>query len=143
VIVLDTTILVYAHGRGHPLREPCRSILAAAAELREVRTTVEVIQEFAHHRARTRDRADAVRLARQLAEGLGPLVAVTPADLEDGLRLFEEVAELGAFDAVLAAAARNSGADALVSADRGFAAVPGLQYVDPAEPGALERLSQV
>jgi predicted nucleic acid-binding protein len=37
-----------------------------------------------------------------------------------------------AFDAVLVAAARDRGADALVSADPAFSDVSGLRYVDPA-----------
>jgi predicted nucleic acid-binding protein len=46
---------------------------------------------------------------------------------------------LEAFDAVLAAAAMGRGADALVWADRAFAAVPGLRWVDPAT-AELDRL---
>lgn len=143
MIVLDTTVLVYAHGRDHALRGPCRAILAAAAsgELRDVHTTVEVVQEFAHLRARTRDRHDAARLARSLVEGLRPLLVVTEQDLDDGLRLFEETADLGPFDCVLAATARNRGAEALVAADRAFGAVSGLLHVDPSDPAALAVLS--
>ena len=66
MIVLDTTVLAYAVGEAHPLRDPCRRLLAAHAEGRiEATTTVEVIQEFAHIRARRRTRPDAVRLARR------------------------------------------------------------------------------
>ncbi len=39
------------------------------------------------------------------------------------------------FDAVLAACVMGSGAEALVSADRAFAAVRGLSHLDPAGPG--------
>jgi predicted nucleic acid-binding protein len=39
-----------------------------------------------------------------------------------------------AFDAVLAAVALARGAEALVSADRAFASVPGLTWIDPAAP---------
>ena len=55
-------------------------------------------------------------------------------ELAVGLRLFEEHPTLGAFDAVLAAAAMLAGADALVSADRAFASVRGLAWMDPAGP---------
>jgi predicted nucleic acid-binding protein len=60
MIVLDTTVLVYAKGAAHPLRDPCRRLLAAIIE-REVQatTTVEAIQEFVHVRARRRDSAGA------------------------------------------------------------------------------------
>ena len=89
MIVVDTTVLAYAVGDTHPLREPCRRLLAAHADGRiEATTTVEVIQ---------------------------------------------------AFDAVLAAVAIGRRADALVSADRAFAAIPGLTLIDPATP-AMRRL---
>ena len=97
-------------------------------------TTAEAIQEFVHVRARRRDRTDAADLGRAFADLLSPLLQVSEADLREGLRLFERHPGLGAFDAVLAAAAMAAGAQALVSADRAFADVPRLAYVDPASP---------
>jgi hypothetical protein len=47
---------------------------------------------------------------------------------------------LGAFDAVLAAAALRSGCELLLSADRAFATVPELPLASPADPGFLERV---
>jgi predicted nucleic acid-binding protein len=53
MIVLDTTVLVYAVGADHSLRRPCRDLVEAIAERRiEATTTVEVIQEFVHVRGR-------------------------------------------------------------------------------------------
>lgn len=139
MIVLDTTILAYAVGDEHPLRDPCRRLLEAHADERvEATTTVEVIQEFAHVRARRRTRPDAIHVARQYAAAFSLLVT-TAEDLDRGLDLFERFPALGAFDAVLAAVALDRRAQALVSADRAFASVQGLVWVDPAGP-ALTRL---
>jgi predicted nucleic acid-binding protein len=139
MIILDTTILAYAVGDAHPLRTPCRRLLTAHGEGRiEATTTIEVIQEFAHIRARRRTRTDPVRRARHYLGAFAVLV-VTPDDLDHGLSLFEQHRALGAFDAVLAAVALDRGAEALVSADRAFASVPSLRWVDPATP-ALRRL---
>lgn len=140
MIVLDTTVLVYAAGADHPLREPCSALMERVAEGDvEATTTVEVIQEFAHVHARRRDRRAVARAARSFAELLAPLLVVDPGDLAAGLDLFERRDSLGAFDAVLAAVALARGADALVSADRAFATVPRLRHVDPGTPeiGAL------
>lgn len=135
MIVLDTTVLVYAVGDEHPLKEPSRGIVEAIAEGRlEATTTVEVIQEFVHVRARRRDRGDAAERGRELLRLLGPLMAPGDTELAVALGLFEEHDALGMFEAVLAAATMLSGADALVSADRAFAAVPGLTHLDPAGP---------
>lgn len=142
MIVLDTTVLVYAVGGDHALRDPARALLAAVADgsLRAT-TTPEAIQEFAHVRARRRDRADAATLARSYVDLFSPLLEVGETDLREGLRLFERTPALGAFDAVLAAVALTAGASVLVSADRAFAEVRGLTFVDLAilDVEALQR----
>jgi predicted nucleic acid-binding protein len=136
VIVLDTTVLVYAKGTDHPLRKPCRDLIEAiAGGVVQATTSVEAIQEFVHVRARRRDREDAAGLGRDYAELLSPLLPVDRDSLREGLALFEQVKSVGAFDAVLAAAAISAGADALVSADGGFAEVPGLTHVSPDAAG--------
>lgn len=140
MIVVDTTILVYAVGGDHPLAEPCREVvrLISNGDIHAT-TTPEVIQELAHVRARRRDREDAIRVARAYASLLSPLLPVTAEDLEAGLDLFARTG-LGAFDAVLAATARRSGCELFVSADRAFDGVAELAVADPAEPGFLDRV---
>jgi len=136
MIVLDTTVLVYAKGADHPFRDPCRKLVSLIAEGEiEATTSVEAIQEFVHVRAKRRSRQDASAIGRDYAELLSPLLDVTRDDLRTGLALFEQSEKLGAFDAVLAAAAIARGADALVSADTGFAAVEGLTHVAPDAAG--------
>ena len=132
MIVLDTTVLVYALGVGHPMREPSRRLVEAIAAGRvEATTTAEVIQEFVHIRARRQGRVDAAKAGRNFADLLAPLL-VMPAELvEAGLRIFERSTSLGAFDSFLAAAAIASDADALVSADRAFSSVARLVHVVP------------
>ena len=75
MILLDTTVLVYAVGDAHPLRQPCRQLVEAVrdAHLRAT-TTTEVIQEFAHVRSRRRPRHDAAAFfydLRSPAHGAG------------------------------------------------------------------------
>lgn len=141
MIVLDTTVLVYAKGADHPLREPCRELIAAIADERlEATTTAEVIQEFMHVRANRRDRSDAVALGRDYAELLSPLLDVGRDQLLRGLHLFESIPSLGAFDAVLAAAAVAAGVTAVVSADAAFAEVRDIAQVYPDRNGIAELL---
>lgn len=144
MIVLDTTVLVYAVGTAHPLRAPCRSLVAAIGEgAVAATTTAEVIQEFAHVRARRQGRADAAALARSYAALLFPLVTIDDDDLAAGLDLFASHDSLGAFDCVLAAAAIRLSAWALVSADRGFATIDGLRHIDPAIPDVVTALAHL
>lgn len=132
MILLDTTVLVYAVGQAHRLRRPCRQLIEAVRDARlRATTTAEVIQEFAHVRSRRRSRDEAADLAADFACLLRPLVVVDDEDLRSGLELFRDHEGLGAFDAVLAAAGLRRGLAALVSADHAFAAVNGLPYVDP------------
>jgi uncharacterized protein len=140
VIVLDTTVLAYAVGTEHPLRAPCQRLVRAIADGEILAsTTIEVIQEFTDVRACRRDRKDAAGLARDYIELLSPLLIVEESDLREGLRLFAETTGIGAFDAVLAAAAHAAGAEALVSADTGFPGVANLRHVVPDQAG-IERL---
>jgi hypothetical protein len=132
VIVLDTTVLIYAVGADHPLRDPCQLLVRAIADGTILATTtIEVIQEFTHVRARRRDRKDAAALARDYIELLSPLLIVEETDLREGLRLFEAGSGFGSFDAVLAAAAHAAGAEALVSADTGFSGIAAIRHVVP------------
>lgn len=120
MIILDTGVLIYAVGEEHPLREPCRRLIAAQGDGRvDAATTVEVIREFAHVRARRRSRTDAAALARDYKTAL-TLLVTQAEDLDLGLTLYEQHPTLGAFDAVLAAVALNRHATALISADRAF-----------------------
>lgn len=140
MIVVDTTVLVYAVGAEHELAEPSRALVEAIGDGRvPATTTAEVIQEFVHVRSRRRGRADATRIGRAFTELLSPLLAVERDALEHGLRLFERLPVIGAFDAVLAAAAIESESAALVSGDRAFETVPRLRFVELGSP-ALDEL---
>jgi len=132
--VVDTTILRYTAGDDDPLKGPCQQLMQRHLDHRlELSTTVEVIQEFAHTYARRRPRAVAVAQARRFATVLRVLV-VTAEDLDLGLTIFESTSRLGGFDCVLAAAAINNRAEALISADQAFGEVPGLRWLDPRSP---------
>ena len=74
------------------------------------------LQEFALEGARRPSRPDAVALARYYVAALSPLVTRLE-DLDLGLTLFENQADIAALDSVLAAVALNRRAEALVSAD--------------------------
>ena len=135
MIVVDTTVLVYALGVEHPLRQPCRQLVDAVRTGRvEATSTVEVIQELVHVRGRRKPRGEAVRQGRAFVSLLSPLVRPSAEDLAHGLSLFEAHSGLGAFDAVLAAAAIGRGSEALISADRAFEDVAGLRHLVPGSP---------
>ena len=140
MILLDTTVLVYAVGTEHPLRSPSRALVEPVREgTVRATTTVEVVQEFAHVRCRRQPRTEAAARAREYAVGLSPLLRPEQEDLLDGLDLFGRSEGLGAFDAVLAATALRRGW-ALVSAGRSFSHVHGLFYLDPSSATFLDHV---
>ena len=143
MILLDTSILVYAVGDDHALRAPCRSLMMSVLDgVVRAATTVEAIQEFAHVRARRRPRSDAVARARQFAVGLGPLVKPDDDDLAEALDLFEGVPRLEAFDAMLAAMARRRGWP-LASADSRFRKLDGVVHLDPARKSFIDDVQRL
>lgn len=140
MILLDTTILIYAVGVEHPLRAPARALLSMVRDgTVRATTTIEVIQEFAHVRSYRRSRADAASLAKEYGVALSPLVRPEEEDLVDGLDLFSASSALGAFDAVLAGTARRRNWP-LASADRLFAQVEGLSLLNPSSAGFLDEV---
>ena len=141
MIVLDTTVFVYAVAVEHPLKESSKRVLEAVQSgALQGATTAGVLQEFADVRARRRPRSDAVALARDFAALLSPLQRVEESDLDLGLRIFERSDQLGSFDAVLAAVAINRDAEALISSDQGFRGVRRLRHVDIGGPELDELL---
>ena len=133
-------MLAHAVGSDHDLHEPCRALIAAIGDGSvSATTTVEVIQEFAHIRARRHGRADASALASRFIDLLSPLITVEESDLREGLQLFQIHDRLGSSDAVLAAAAlRREQFTGLASADAAFSSVTGLAHHDPRDPAFLD-----
>jgi predicted nucleic acid-binding protein len=115
----DTAVFVYALGRDHQYREPCRQIidLARAGHLAG-EASVELIQEFLHVRTRGYgNRECALREARAVAQ-LCRLHPFTEAELRLSWSLFAAWPKLQSRDAVHAATALNHDVAAIVSPDR-------------------------
>ncbi|HRC85962.1 MAG TPA: type II toxin-antitoxin system VapC family toxin, partial [Thermoanaerobaculia bacterium] len=131
--LLDANIVMYAVGRDHPLREPCRRALALAREekLRLVVST-EVLQEILHryHRISRLDLAEAAYSA--LKELSDDVLVVDERDLDGALALLREHPRLTARDAVHAATVRNRSLAGVLSTDRHFDGLEGLARLDPA-----------
>jgi predicted nucleic acid-binding protein len=137
----DTSIFIYALGRDHPYREPCREIVhkAAVGNL-QGEASGELLQELVHQRARrTGDRRGAVEAARNVTK-LAWWHPVEPNDIQRGIDLFETHPGLDARDAVFAALAINRGIDAILATDRAFDGIDDLERIDPADVQAVATL---
>jgi len=140
--LLDTGVFVYALGGEHLYREPCRSILREVQGRRlAAEASVELIHEFTYVRLRqVGRRADAAQSARAIMRSF-TLHVVEPSDMERAHDLWCEHDRLDVRDAIFAAQALNRGIDAILSPDRDFDGIPGLQRVDPADARAVATLT--
>jgi predicted nucleic acid-binding protein len=137
----DTSIFIYALGREHPYKEPCREIVrrAAVGEL-QGEASADLLQELGHQRfRRTGDRQDAAKAARDVAK-LVWWHPLEPTDVQRGIDLFETHTDLDARDAVFAALALNRGIGAILATDRAFEEVGGLERIDPTDDRAVATL---
>lgn len=130
-VFLDPSVLLLAVGAQHPLREPCRSVVEAAArgDLR-LHLSVEGGQEFLFHRLRRGSLEDALRLF-DLVDDLVVWHAFDTEVLHRARALVATGAVRGR-DAIHAATALLAGFDSLISCDADFDRVAGLRRVDPA-----------
>lgn len=137
----DTAVFLYALGREHAYRDPCRRIVKLATSCALTGdASVGLIHEFVQVRLRrTGDHVTAVGDGRAVAE-LCRLHAVERRDLALALELVERHQLGGVRDGIFAATASNRGIDAILSPDRAFDAIDGLERIDPADEQAVERL---
>lgn len=143
-VFVDTNVFVYAIGADHPYREPCRRVvelIAAGSLLGE--TSVEVVQEFAHVRGRrSGDWAEAAARAREIIGSCRPVHPFGEAELMRALDLLARHVELTVRDAVHVATALGQNIDAILSADRHFDAIAGVERIDPADDTGVRRLTR-
>lgn len=131
--LVDTNVFVYARGREHSYREPCRAVLKAVQDGNVVlEASVELLQEVTHLLLRrTEDRAAALDEVDEIRAAC----RVHPLDLETwsiASDLLRSHAGLGTRDAVHAATAVQIGLTEILSTDRVFDEIEGVRRVDPA-----------
>jgi len=131
-VYLDAAVAIHAVGGASRFKDPSRALmeLATRGEIM-AHTSVEMVQEFVHHRLRVTDRATAVAQARTLTD----IVVLHDFDrsvLDEALRLVDTT-HLRGRDAVHTATALVHGIGEIISTDTGFDDVPGLTRIDPAD----------
>ena len=114
--------------------------MASEGQIR-VEASADLLQELANQRLRrTGDRDLAVEHAQD-AGRVCRLLDLRGQDATRALELFGAHERLSARDAVFAAVALGRGIDAILSTDRAFDDVRGLERIDPADEAAVESLT--
>jgi predicted nucleic acid-binding protein len=136
LIFLDTNVQVYAAGKDHVLKEPCAQIVSLVADhASSFVTDAEVLQELLH-------RYTAIRaweaIGKDSFESFADLMQdrVEPVYAEDIVCAAELVPvhpRMEARDLLHLAVMTRLGVTRIVSADRGFDQVAGVERLDPAD----------
>ncbi|MBI4730019.1 MAG: type II toxin-antitoxin system VapC family toxin [Acidobacteria bacterium] len=131
---------MYAAGREHPLREPCREILglAAAGRLPAV-TSAEVVREILHRFAHIGRRDLGAALASATLDLFAPVLPVTHRIVQRTAALVERCPRLSARDLVHVATCLEEGIGAIVSPDTGFDEVGAIRRIPPGDRKLLAR----
>jgi uncharacterized protein len=125
---------MYAAGREHPYREPCARIILAAAtgEIGAV-TDAEVIQELAYRYHAIRRAEDGLKLAENFMEAMGSVLPLTRLEVSRSLEIQRSHPFLSPRDATHVAVMESAALTRIVTADRHFEGVPGIERIDPAD----------
>lgn len=129
---LDASVVMYAAGAEHPLREPSRRALERLV-LDDVPlvTSSEVLQEILHRYFSLRRPDDAATVLQATRDLCVEVYAVTEADTVRALELLGENSGLSPRDAIHAAVAERNGVDRILTTDTDFDRLPGLRRLEP------------
>ena len=131
---LDASVLMYAAGGPHPLRELCRTTLELAVT-RRVRlvSSSEVLQEILH-RYFSIGRPDAARTVYRAATTLcADILAIDIQHTNRALELLLESPQLSPRDAVHVATMESHGLRRILTTDRDFDSIESVDRIEPAD----------
>ncbi len=132
VVFLDANIIMYALGKKHPLREPCRRCLEKVkkGEITVVAST-EVVQEIFHRYFSIGMPLVAEEAYRAMKGFCKEILPVTLDDVERALALLRDFPAINSRDAVHAATMLNNGIKEILSTDPHFDSIKGIRRIAP------------
>jgi len=135
-VFLDANIIMYALGRDHPLREPCREYLEGVkdGDISVVAST-EVLQEIFHRYFSINMPLIAEEAYRAMKTFCKEVYPLTLDDIDRALDLLKESPSINARDAVHAATMLNNGIEKILSTDTHFDKIKGIQRISPETRG--------
>jgi predicted nucleic acid-binding protein len=128
VILVDSNIPMYLIGAAHPNKDAARRLLEEAVAANEpLCTNAEVLQEILHRYAavgRAEDIDEAFTLVASYVDVVYP---IEYADVERARRIVLGTPRLSARDAIHVAVMQGRDIGQIMSFDRGFDVVPGIE----------------
>ena len=132
--LLDANIVIYAMGRDHPYREPCRAIIGQLEERpHDYAVDTEMLQEVLYVFTRRKDNETGVEVVARLLDLFPDVIPITGVEIGTATRLIGQPPGLSVRDAIHAAVVLEHGLEGIVTADKAFDHIPGLRRFDPTE----------
>ncbi len=133
-IFLDANIFMYAAGKPHAYKLPCQQILQAVetAQL-PAATNAEVLQELLYRYLHIDLLDKGIQLCRYILDYPLMVLPITPADVSIALELLaqNQVVNFPPRDAIHAATMQNNNITQILTADKHFDRINGIQRLDP------------
>lgn len=139
--LFDANVFVYAYGKEHPQREPCRKVLKLqeSGDLNGEAVIILFEEVFAQRRRQLRDGIQALEFAASLWDvfrKVHPMTASTWTEMQSVLRQYPT---LDTRDSVYAAVALEHGIKYIVSTDKDFDEIDQITRIDPLDSERIER----
>lgn len=132
--LIDANIFIYAIGRPHPYREPCRSLLSQLEDRAvEGNIDVELLQEILGFYWKRSRLTEGLALFDRLQLAFPDPLPITNAIISSARALLSSYPAIGPRDAIHAAAVIVHQFEGIISTDSGFDAIPGIKRFDPME----------
>lgn len=129
---IDTNILIYAQGAESKYKNSCQ-IIARSIALNEIYgvANTEVLQEIIYRYAHLDKKSIGIKMVENALLIMHEILPVERADILLSLRLLEKYPGINPRDAIHAATALRGGFKYILSVDRHFDRIKGLQRIDP------------
>ena len=133
-IFIDSNVFMYAAGADHVYKQPSVRVLAAiGAKTLIAAISAEILQEILYRYSSIGLSAKGIALARSMLEYPVNVLSVTAQDLRSTIDLLEQHSQLKPRDAVHIATMRNNKLGRILSADRHFDGIAGIERIDIAD----------
>jgi predicted nucleic acid-binding protein len=130
VILVDSNVPMYLVGAAHPNKEAARRLLEEAVAAGEALCTdAEVLQEILHRYTAIRRPQDIDPAFESLLAVVDVVYPIERADVERARTLIDRTPQLSARDAIHVAVMRRHDVDQVMSFDRGFDAIAGMERI--------------
>lgn len=129
---LDTSVFIYAAGKLHQYKDACLFIeeLIAKDQIAAVIDT-ETIQEILYHYKVVKVLDKGIKVARYVQKLVAEILSVTAVDISAMIKLMEKYPRLDPRDALHGAVMLNNEISKIISTDKAFDIVDGIERVDP------------